>query len=507
MKSFIYIRVSSKDQVKGTSLDKQKEICQIIAKNLGIFDLDFYEEPGISAETIKKRPVFKSLLEKIKQDEYDNGIGIAFDQDRLTRSTKDWSQISELFKEHRIRLHTSQGVMDFKKRDQRLTANIKGSLSEWHLDYIREQTRDGKRRRALEGEWNGGLILWGYRYNPSLPKGKRLEIDPEKAKLVRTLLVELESLPLCEIANEMNHRNIPSPKGGHWKSNKIYAFFEENRLLKYSGYVKVFWQSNGDGDWTHIPEGIVVKAKWSPIITMTERDRLLKKKENWKKIRVYPTKANKLLTGLGIASCGYCGTSVGTNSSHRNRDGTLRAYYGCMNRSCPKKPNFRLQKIDDLILNILKNIDTKNVAEGYNYFMRIQKERKSSGLLKDIDKRMDQIVSQRNRLVEKIGSGILEDEEAQPAIKRLRQTLNTLQEEKQKLTYEDQMDFLSLVDVKKLRRAFQKFEGLSFEQKRLGLKALIKRMTVFKDRLEIEFNFPVDKKADTKFTCPVSSTG
>jgi len=43
MKAFAYLRVSSKDQVKGTSLDKQREICQIIGRNLGIPDIEFYE--------------------------------------------------------------------------------------------------------------------------------------------------------------------------------------------------------------------------------------------------------------------------------------------------------------------------------------------------------------------------------------------------------------------------------------------------------------------------------
>lgn len=501
MTAFAYLRVSSKDQVKGTSLDKQREICQIIGRNLAIQDIEFYEEPGISGENIKNRPVFCSLLEKIKQGDYDNGVAISFDQDRLTRSNRDWSQITDLLREHNIRLHTSQGIMDFNKKDQRLTANIKGSLSEWHLDTIRELCLDGKRRRALGGEWNGGLVLWGYRYNPALPKGQRLEIDPKVAKLVRTLLVELEHLPFYEIAREMNRKGIPSPMGERWNSSKVYSFFDANRLLKYSGNVRVFYEQNGNGEWRHVPEGIIIKARWPAIITSQERDRLLRKKERWKKTRVYPTKANKLITGLGIASCGYCGCSVGTNSSHKNKNGTLRAYYGCMNRCCPQKPNFRMQAIDSLIMEAMKSVDVQKVIQAYSYLTRIRRDQTSGTALRRLNEQISQVVIQRNTLIEKISLNVIRDEEVAPVMKQLRQRLFQLEQEKEELTKQATDKLLTMKEFMRLRTVFAHFDRLPLEQKKLGLKGLLKGMKFFKDRIEIEFNFPVNKKGETELTC------
>jgi site-specific DNA recombinase len=51
MKGIIYVRVSSEEQVKGTSLENQDELCRAYCKSKGIEVLGIYREEGASAKT------------------------------------------------------------------------------------------------------------------------------------------------------------------------------------------------------------------------------------------------------------------------------------------------------------------------------------------------------------------------------------------------------------------------------------------------------------------------
>jgi site-specific DNA recombinase len=66
-RSLRYLRVSSKKQMDtdadidpdGNSIDTQRKVCQVRERELGFVNVDEYVEPGNSAQTIEKRPVFQ----------------------------------------------------------------------------------------------------------------------------------------------------------------------------------------------------------------------------------------------------------------------------------------------------------------------------------------------------------------------------------------------------------------------------------------------------------------
>jgi site-specific DNA recombinase len=72
-RSIRYLRVSSKRQLDtdadidpdGNSIDTQRKICQAKEKKLGLVNVDEYIEPGTSAQSIEKRPVFRKMLKRI----------------------------------------------------------------------------------------------------------------------------------------------------------------------------------------------------------------------------------------------------------------------------------------------------------------------------------------------------------------------------------------------------------------------------------------------------------
>ena len=59
MKGIIYTRVSSDEQIKGTSLDFQEEICRNYCKDRGIEVLAVFREEGASAKSADRKEFLK----------------------------------------------------------------------------------------------------------------------------------------------------------------------------------------------------------------------------------------------------------------------------------------------------------------------------------------------------------------------------------------------------------------------------------------------------------------
>jgi site-specific DNA recombinase len=76
-RSIRYLRVSSKRQTDtdadidpdGNSIDTQRKVTQAKEKSLGLVNVGEYVEPGTSAQTIEKRPVFREMLRRIMEDQ------------------------------------------------------------------------------------------------------------------------------------------------------------------------------------------------------------------------------------------------------------------------------------------------------------------------------------------------------------------------------------------------------------------------------------------------------
>ena len=73
MRAVAYIRVSSLEQVDGHSLDAQERLFRDLCKSRGWEGLRVYREEGKSAhvDSIKKRPVFRQLLEDSSRGVFD----------------------------------------------------------------------------------------------------------------------------------------------------------------------------------------------------------------------------------------------------------------------------------------------------------------------------------------------------------------------------------------------------------------------------------------------------
>ena len=83
-----YLRVSSISQVDGHSLDAQERLFYQLCENRGWTAIRVYREEGKSArfESIKKRPMFRQLMEDARKREFD--IVVVHTLDRWSRNLR-----------------------------------------------------------------------------------------------------------------------------------------------------------------------------------------------------------------------------------------------------------------------------------------------------------------------------------------------------------------------------------------------------------------------------------
>ena len=83
-----YLRVSSISQVDGHSLNAQERLFNQLCESRGWAAVRVYREEGQSAhsESVKKRPIFRQLMEDARRDQFD--IVVVHTLDRWSRNLR-----------------------------------------------------------------------------------------------------------------------------------------------------------------------------------------------------------------------------------------------------------------------------------------------------------------------------------------------------------------------------------------------------------------------------------
>ena len=113
---------------------------------------------------------------------------------RLASNGRDWHHLIELFGLVRALVVDPDGVYDPGLLNDRLLLGLKGTMSEFELNLIRQRCQEATRQKAHTGELQFALPV-GYRWDPT---GK-VEMDPDRRiqqaiELVSSKTAELGSV-------------------------------------------------------------------------------------------------------------------------------------------------------------------------------------------------------------------------------------------------------------------------------------------------------------------------
>jgi excisionase family DNA binding protein len=174
-RAIVYVRQSSAIQVSN-NLESQRRQYALAdhARQLGFRQVEVIDEDlGRSGSGQVDRPGFARLVAEVCT----GGVGAVFciEASRLARNGRDWHHLIELCGLVRALVVDPDGIYDPGLLNDRLLLGLKGTMSEFELNLLRQRCQEAIQQKARRGELQFALPV-GFRWAPN---GK-VEMDPDR---------------------------------------------------------------------------------------------------------------------------------------------------------------------------------------------------------------------------------------------------------------------------------------------------------------------------------------
>ena len=210
-KCFIYLRVSTSMQVEGYSLDAQKERLLKFADFQELEVVREYCDAGKSGKSITGRPEFQRMLKDIAEGEDEIDFVLVFKLSRFGRNAADVLNSLQYIQDFGVNLICVEDGIDSSKESGKLTITVLSAVAEIERENILVQTMEGRKQKAREGQWNGGLAPFGYRIDRD---HNSLAVVPEEAEIVKIIFHKYvdEGMGFDSISDYLNTRGYTKKK-------------------------------------------------------------------------------------------------------------------------------------------------------------------------------------------------------------------------------------------------------------------------------------------------------
>ena len=332
----IYCRVSSKEQVEGTSLGSQERACLEYAQKNNIRILKKYIEQGESAKTANRTEFQKALTFcSTKKNTVD--YFIVYKIDRFARNQDDHVTVRAILKRTGTELRSVTEPID----ESPMGRAMEGMLSvfaELDNNMRTERVTQGMLTRLQEGVWVWQAPL-GYR---RAYLSANISLDPSKDYFIRLAFEEYSKgihtyQSLCNLLNRKGFRT----KNGKEISPQLIEKILKNPI--YCGWMKVDGKIKGEfkGDFEAIiTEELFNSCQPSGMNTPHSKPR---------------TKENILFPLRNVIACSECRKAL-TGSTSTGSKGKGYSYYHHHVRGCSKAKSWPIEVFEKGFVKYLDEI-------------------------------------------------------------------------------------------------------------------------------------------------------
>ena len=417
---YIYTRVSTLIQVDGYSLDAQKERLRKYADAMDMVVVKEYSDEGKSGKNVEGRPEFKQMLSDIitMKDRID--FVLVFKLSRFGRNAADVLSALQLMEDYGVHLVCVEDGIDSSKDAGKLIISVLSSVAEIERDNILVQTMEGRKQKAREGKWNGGLAPYGYYLENGI-----LKVKEDEAEVVKIIFEKFahEGMGTLKVATWLNEHGYEKERKTENTHSCFTASFVEKILdnpvymgkmpygrrtnVKIKGTRNQYHKVKTDDyllvDGMH--EGIVSEKLWQEA-----HERRLSN-SGWMP-KTHSLEHEHILSGL--VRCPVCGGPMYGSVSRKHKHGKTydTFYYSCKHRleidgkPCPYKTSWNEKDVDGAVVEIIKTL-VKNPS--FVDKVKALVERKAdAGVLKEElsaqQKALSTLVAQKDRLAEELDS-------------------------------------------------------------------------------------------------------
>lgn len=351
-KCYLYLRVSTTMQVEGYSLEAQKERLTKYADFQNMEVVREYCDAGKSGKSIAGRPEFTQMLQDVADDRDGVDYILVFKLSRFGRNAADVLNSLQYIQDFGVNLICVEDGIDSSKDSGKLTITVLSAVAEIERENILVQTMEGRKQKAREGKWNGGVAPFGYNTDS---KGDTLIIEPDEAEIVKIIYDKYvnEEIGIDMICNYLNQHGYEKRKTRDFElnyftrglivnilDNPVYTgkiAYGKSKTQKVKGTRDQYQRVKTDdyllADGRH--EAIISESLWEAAQQ--------KRKENsvkWNK--THSLEHEHILSG--VVKCPLCGTGMaGTVRRRKNKKtGEYKDdfYYRCLHRKKMDEEHF-----------------------------------------------------------------------------------------------------------------------------------------------------------------------
>lgn len=215
----IYARVSTDEQVDGTSLGTQLSRCRAYALAQGWALGGEYVDEGVSGARAT-RPALDRMMADVRQARLN--VVVVAKLDRFGRSVRHLSALLGELDDLGVRFVSVAENIDGSTSVGRLQRTLLSSFAEFERDRIRERMMDGIMAVAREGYWPGGPPPFGYR---TVRDGRhtRLEVNPAEETVILHAVecVVDKRMSAHQTADELNALSLLPRRSPRWTQQAL----------------------------------------------------------------------------------------------------------------------------------------------------------------------------------------------------------------------------------------------------------------------------------------------
>ena len=516
----IYVRCSKEEaKIEGYSPEIQEEGIKNFIKNNGFTykEKHIYKDIGESGGT-DKRPELERMLTDAKNNEFD--LVLVLRLDRFFRKLR--------FLENTLTdlLNSGVGVKsllepwaDYSNPSSKLNLQILGAVAEWQREITLGSRNEGMIRAMKEGKYLGGTPPYGCKFNKEKQK---LEIEKDEIKVVVMMFEWLvnEKLSEYKIQQRLNTMKVPTKfdLNGRKKKTGSKCWWNRktvDRILTNEVYTGTFYyrkyihpgRTKNEKNLRPKEDWIKVEDKSLQVVSQEIFGKGQKQLKKNKELSIRNTKEiyalqHKIVCGLDgyKFQCAIRRYELTKTGSRRETK-----YYYCVGTrkeltaklcSASTVTESRIippvwEKLKELLENpelVAEQIETHNKGNCHN-----------EEQLENIKKSLVSLEAKKERYAELYGEGSINKTFYNEKMQECDNQIDDLKKEEAKITQfliSDEEKGLRVRSLESLHAQLKdEIKSATYESKRFLMQKLVEKVVKTKNRLDIEFNFPILEKA------------
>jgi site-specific DNA recombinase len=519
----LYARVSSGHQAEAGTIQSQIAALRerIAQDQLKLSDELTFIDDGYSGATLI-RPALEQLRDVIALQGVDRLY--VHSPDRLARKYAYQVLLLEEFQRAGVEvIFLNRAVSQDPEED--LLLQVQGMIAEYERAKLSERSRRGKRYAAHHGRVSVlSRAPYGYRY---LAKHEgdgqaHYAIVPHEAQIMRQIFhwIGHERLTIGEVRRRLHQAAHPSPTGKpRWDRSTIWTLLKNPAYKGQAAFGKtkttpmnprlrphrgapavpkrpVSTVNTPESAWIYLPVPAIVSEELFAAV----QEQL---QENRRRARQLRAGASYLLQGLTVcAQCGY--TYYGCASSAISAQGKryLYSYYRCVGADAKRfgkekvcdNTALRTADLEQMVWSQVALVlqDTQRLEQEYRRRLQTLPQKQEDGELVQT-----QIATSKralSRLIDAYAEGLLEKQEFEPRLARLRQRIETLTCEAHRLT--DQLETqaqlrLAITSLEQFAvKVRDSLDTADWHLKRELIRALVQRIEISHEEINVVFRIP-----------------